>query len=67
MNTCDTCKHWMEVDVHHGDHRCDNKKKLGEPWDVDGEDDNLMYAYDEDGSFYPGPKFGCVHHQKREE
>lgn len=28
--------------------------------------DTFVYSYDEDGSFWTGPQFGCVHHKPRE-
>lgn len=29
--------------------------------DIENDHDNLMYEYDENGKFYVGDNFGCVH------
>lgn len=69
MNTCDTCKWWKptphrSATVKFG-HRCESDK-LYEDGDNDQPEDALMYPYFEGGSFYPGPKFGCVHWAEKE-
>lgn len=69
MNTCDTCKFWTPMGKNWSPtkfmHTCENGK-LEEAWDENNQDeDSLMYSYTEGGSFHPGPKFGCVHHQPK--
>ena len=50
--------------------RCD-KLREREWWDASGFDekpensDCLIYSYDEGGSFWVGPDFGCVHWRRR--
>ena len=35
--------------------------------DLENEHDNLMYEYDENGKFYVGDNFGCVHFAEKPE
>lgn len=58
---CSTCKYRDEGG------NCNNDK-IREDWSLDSrqlkddpECDMLIYSYDENGSFWVGPKFGCVH------
>ncbi len=56
MSRCETCKYRV-------DGRCFNDhiaEELGQLNEV--RQDMLIYGYAESGSFYVGPKFGCVHH-----
>ena len=65
MKTCKTCKHWTEVPAEYYarfDRECVSQKFTeGSP--NEGEADCLTYSYYEGGRFYPGPDFGCVHHE----
>ena len=51
---CETCAHRVDGECLSG--------KLVEPGQSKRADDELVYSYDEGGRFFPGPKFGCVHH-----
>jgi len=46
--------------------KCD---KIRETWEAidDFSEDMLMYSYSENGSFWTGAKFGCVHYMLRSE
>lgn len=60
MNRCKTCKWWIVGQEYgHPTRECSHTK-IGEG--VKG-DDCLRYPYREGGRFYPGPDFGCVHHE----
>ena len=41
--------------------------KIAEDWGQGHEEinDMLIYSYAEGGSFWVGPKFGCVHHKTK--
>jgi len=54
---CGTCKHRSDSGL------CTSGKMV-EYGDSDGccTDDMLVYPYNEGGSFWVGPYFGCVHH-----
>ena len=66
MKTCKTCKYWIEsLDFRAGDREC-NSKKIHEEAPKNGETDHLSYSFYEGGGFFPGPDFGCVHHEERE-
>lgn len=73
MNTCKTCAHWRafatatvapfaatEAMKRGGLCRC---PKLREDYGRDHAADEMVYSYAEDGSFWTGPEFGCVHHK----
>lgn len=67
MQTCKTCIFWTK-DITKSNWRISGgictSKKLTE--DSDYAADSLVYSYDEGGSFWTGPEFGCVHHKERE-
>ena len=67
MLTCKTCLFWSK-DVTKADWKISGgictSEKLTE--DFGYEADNLVYSYNEGGSFWTGPEFGCVHHKTRE-
>ena len=73
MNTCKTCKHWEQVIIdspiawlqrRSSGGYCKNSK-LCEDWDDAYQPDQLVYSYMENGTFWTGPNFGCVHHSIR--
>ncbi len=57
---CETCK-WRSDGGF-----CKNNEKIleGDHWE-ENKEDQLVYSYQEGGSFWVGPKFGCVHHESR--
>lgn len=55
--TCDTCVHWVCLEVGRGD-RFDGFCGLLTDGDVPSDADGGP----EGGTFYCGPRFGCVHH-----
>ncbi len=72
METCKTCKHWMpHSNKYPKSHAREDKKagglcqseKLVDDWGGGHGADMLIYEYSEDGGFWTGPDFGCVHHQ----
>ena len=63
MNTCDTCEHW-EKSWSAGYCNSDKVRDKRRTEDIeDSAPDELVYSYSEGGSFWTGPKFGCVHHK----
>jgi hypothetical protein len=66
MNRCKTCFFWSPADSRGGGY-CDNEKIH----ETDGQhhegEDHLIYSYNEGGSFWAGPEFGCVHHSPAED
>lgn len=57
MNRCETCAHYV-----HGECTIDKiDEEIGQSQSE--RVDMLIYCYNEGGSFYPGPRFGCVHHE----
>ena len=57
MSYCETCKYRNE------DGWCEHPKLRQERYgNLEMEDDELVYSYCEEGWFWVGPKFGCVHH-----
>lgn len=57
MSTCKTCKH------RDGDGYCDSTKFVENIGIRDDEkSDMLIYEYIENGRFWVGENFGCVHH-----
>ncbi len=68
MKTCRTCKHWASVpdNYYRGfDHSCESPK-FNEGGSRTGETDCMSYPYEEGGGFFPGPDFGCIHHEDAE-
>ena len=68
MSTCQTCTYWsdrapFDRPQNHVLRHCKNEK-LTDCLYKNAEDE-LVYGYQEDGGFYTGPKFGCVHHKER--
>lgn len=70
MNTCKDCKHWGRAyalkskskDVATGGYCLNDKIREN---DCGGRaPDELVYSYMEDGAFWTGPDFGCVHHSE---
>jgi hypothetical protein len=64
--TCDTCAYWDKLaeELWNNSKPCMNNK-LSNP-DIDyllGAEDMLFYEYNEGGSFYTCPRFGCIHHK----
>ena len=66
MNRCETCKFWQPHEFAESPMRVCQSSKVVETGPWDGEDDSLVYSYDEGGYFQTGPKFGCVHHEPKE-
>lgn len=68
MATCKTCVHWTEKAPYAQPERFALRacgcRKLQESFDGH-ERDSLCYSYTEDGTFYTGPDFGCVHHLEK--
>lgn len=70
MSTCKTCKLWEKC----GPKSYPTRQGVGgyctSPKLVEGvglyERDTLEYSYNEGGSFWTGPDFGCVHHMQGE-
>lgn len=74
---CKTCKSWTPFNEKYPGHGymkedpvCDGgiceSDKLTEPTEQNAHMANtLTYAYDEGGSFWTGPEFGCVHWEER--
>jgi len=62
MNTCGSCIYRDENGY------CINEK-LTESWMSTRTDpsysDYLIYSYNEDGSFWVGPDFGCIHYIRK--
>jgi hypothetical protein len=42
---------------------CSNTDKLSNGVDLEATPDGLTYGFSERGACYPGPAFGCFHHQ----
>ena len=70
MNRCKTCKwwesvnkvrHWYSEDMCMGGWCKCGKLVEESPHEID----SLVYSYNEGGSFWAGPEFGCVHHAER--
>lgn len=69
MNRCETCKFWKRNTAAYATEEekrggfCHSEKivEYG-PY----KEDMLVYSYCEDGRFWTGPKFGCVHHEAAE-
>lgn len=64
MNTCDTCKWWIElIDTpsEYQHHICSNEKIGNGDSELDGLNDNADYDY----GVTTGPKFGCIHHESK--
>lgn len=68
--TCKTCMFWSGEALFGNPDRFTQREcthdKLREYYFADAADDDLVYPYQEGGSFYTGPNFGCVHHVKKE-
>ena len=70
MDRCKTCKHWAPcASVAHWENDkkaggiCSSDKIVEDRWQGHGAD-MMVYSYCEDGEFWTGPDFGCVHHQQ---
>lgn len=74
MSHCKTCKHWTSfrkaypssgcTERFHGG-ICMSPKLMEATYDDDNyAPDTLVYPYQEDGDFWTGPEFGCVHHEE---
>ena len=59
MKTCSTC-------VHRVGELCSHPKLQEYYGPDDHEHDALVYSYNEGGTFWVGPNFGCVHHESKE-
>ena len=66
MKHCETCVHWadkrenyVKVEIR----ECKNYEKISDDY-YEATSDGLYYSYQEGGTFYTGPKFGCVHHKE---
>jgi len=68
MNYCETCAFWKleKYPTINARNVCSCQKLCECSEEEAFADDALTYSYDESGSFYPGPKFGCVHHKEKE-
>lgn len=73
MNHCKTCQFWVkcraprpgELNVRWQIGGTCTKDKLTEEYgDESYVEDALVYSYQEDGHFWTGPEFGCVHHEE---
>ena len=70
MNYCQTCKYWKPSPDEPSTSGlvgglCDCTK-ITEVYGFQAyNDDSLTYEYCEDGTFWVGPKFGCVHHLEK--
>lgn len=75
MERCKTCKHWTPYATKYltgsanADERaggyCESGKIVEDQWTGHAAD-MLIYPYREDGDFWTGPEFGCVHHTPEE-
>ena len=71
--TCKTCK-FFKVETHtsssgYTSHRIKcSSEKFSDDYNQPKEEskDMLLYSYQENGKFYPGPDFGCIHHTEKE-
>ena len=68
MKNCETCKHWADITQSFDEkgqiRKCGNYEKIND--DIyNSEPDGLYYLYQDGGTFYTGPKFGCVHHKEK--
>jgi hypothetical protein len=63
MNRCKTCRWWTIGKRYGREVRECSHPKLHEDYGVEPDADALVYSYYEGGAFYPGPEFGCVHHE----
>ena len=66
MNTCKTCKHWMQNDPEYGEGgtcclATDNSTDKKMPVFAVGSE-FLVFAGGRFGYLHCGPDFGCVHH-----
>lgn len=57
MNTCKTCQHRSKRG-----YCCSDKIAENLGFGGDEKSDMLIYSYVEDGRFWVGENFGCVHH-----
>ena len=67
MKKCKTCVHhnaYNHLGVLGG--YCECPKLTEDNSDRDFQPDSLVYSYPDDGYFWTGNKFGCVHHKKKE-
>ena len=70
MKYCETCvfytKETRMIRLKRTGGWCESPK-IVEGWCKSYEEmnDMLIYHYDEGGSFWVGPKFGCVHHKTK--
>ena len=60
MGRCKNCLFWDE------NHIC-NSEYLTEMGSAENDnlEDSLIYSYNEDGCFYTGKNFGCVHFKRK--
>ena len=65
MKHCETCIHWADRELPYNKvvRECGNER-LSDDYH-DAEPDGLYYSYQEGGTFFTGPKFGCVHHKEK--
>ena len=73
MDHCKTCKYWAPCssDTRFTYSEDDEKaggicqsNKITEYHEKEHGADCLVYSYQEDGYFWTGPDFGCLHHQQ---
>lgn len=75
MKTCKTCANselttyeetWWDDTI--GKHECKRRRicLCNSISDSHLADDGLLYQYDEDGIFYVGDNFGCIHYEEKE-
>ena len=67
---CKNCKSYKKSYMYNYtgsimNHFCNNDK-LCEWICSDKSDDQLIYEYDEHGTFFPGENFGCIHFEDKE-
>jgi hypothetical protein len=68
---CQTCKFWIHREHNAHLEEGNNQRECTSPKIGEGEqtrgDDEMSYSYEECGRFMTGPKFGCVHHERKEQ
>lgn len=69
MNTCDTCKHWSSPEKYHTPYGgiCDHPKLSLDDEELTASDQLASWSYEGcmGSGIYVGPKFGCIHHEKK--
>ena len=66
MKTCDTCK-WWGIQVFTTKRECTMAQTMTGYNHADGDAGVTFNTYDGSTELHTGPKFGCVHHEPKEE